>query len=105
PRKGNSRGLHEAPQNPTAKRPRTRATSSPSAATAKTSNTGTRDGHGFLTQKTKVPGIRLILCLNSSYPPLLSKFATWMAAKQPGPLEAFPRDVQTYDLMFRKIIS
>jgi hypothetical protein len=31
--------------------------------------------------------------------------ATWMAAKRPGPLEAFPRDLQTYDLMLRKNIS
>ena len=42
-REGHSRGRHQAPENPAAKRPHTLATSSPYPATAKTrSNTGTR---------------------------------------------------------------
>jgi len=65
-RKGNSKTPHGAPENPTARRGCARATSSPPR---------------FLIQKQKC-SIRLILCLNSAYRPLLSKFATWMAAKR-----------------------
>jgi hypothetical protein len=41
--------------------------------------------------RKEVPGIRIILCFNSSYL-LLSKFATRDDRQRSGPLEAFPRD-------------
>src|ERR1700675_611986 len=56
---GRGRFQPSQPENPTVRR-RARATSSPSPATAKTrSDPGTRNDHGFLTQKQKFP-IRLI---------------------------------------------
>jgi hypothetical protein len=93
----------KAPKNSTAKRGAP-ATSSPCTATAKTrSNTGTRDGHGFLTQN-KIAWDPVDSMPEQFVPSPNLEVRDSMATKWRSG-RGFSADVQTSNPMLRKIIS